>query len=211
MAGIPENIKTNVSGVELNPIGTRITVALNPDATIPSVDPADCTIHPEFDPVIGSVPYSGNISLNYRVTDGDIFHLLLHNYLVERPVGALRPGDVAMLLTSRYTFDKRSKAICVDLAKKTELIGVMRLPSSTFARRAGTEVVIDAFVLRRRERTLDRTPNGAWIHSNLVAVSGCQDVTINVSQVVANDMTTHVVDDIRLVIGRLGGDFDAVF
>ena len=32
MAGIPENIKANVSGVELDPISARIAAALNPDA-----------------------------------------------------------------------------------------------------------------------------------------------------------------------------------
>lgn len=49
MAGIPENIKANVSGVELDPISARIAAALNPDATILNADLADCTIHPGFD------------------------------------------------------------------------------------------------------------------------------------------------------------------
>ena len=40
---------------------------------------------------------------------------------------------------------------------------------------------------------------------------GYQDVTVNVNQAVANDMTAHAVGDIRPVIGRFGGDFDVVF
>lgn len=70
MAGIPENIKANVSGVELDPISAHIAAALNPDATILNADLADCTIHPGFDLTIGNVPYSGDISLDYRTTDG---------------------------------------------------------------------------------------------------------------------------------------------
>lgn len=192
MAGIPENIKANVSGVELDPISARIAAALNPDATILNADLADCTIHPGFDLTIGNVPYSGDISLDYRTTDGGTSRLPLHDYFIERSVDALRPGGVAMLLTSRYTLDKRSETMRADLARKAELVGVVRLPSSTFARQAGTEAVTDVLVLRRRERTLDRTPDEAWIHSNPVAVPGYQDVTVNVNQAVANDMTARM-------------------
>ncbi len=102
-----------------------------------------------------------------------------------------------MLLTSRYTLDKRSETMRADLARKAELVGVVRLPSSTFARQAGTEAVTDVLVLRTGERTLDRTPDEAWIHSTPVAVPGYQDVTVNVNQAVANNMPAHAVGDIR--------------
>lgn len=211
MAGIPENVKAHVSGVELDPVSARIAAALNPDATILNADLADCTIHPGFDLAIGNVPYSGDISLDYRTMDGGTSRLPLHDYFIERSVDALRPGGVAMLLTSRYTLDKRSETMRADLARKAELVGVVRLPSSTFARQAGTEAVTDVLVLRKRERTLDRTPDEAWIHSAPIAVPGYQDVTVNVNQAVADDMPAHAVGDIRPVIGRFGGDFDVVF
>lgn len=211
MAGIPDDAHAHVSGVELDPISARIAAALNPDATILNADLADCTIHPGFDLAIGNVPYSGDISLDYRTMDGGTSRLPLHDYFIERSVDALRPDGVAMLLTSRYTLDKRSETMRADLARKAELVGVVRLPSSTFARQAGTEAVTDVLVLRRRERTLDRTPDEAWIHSTPIAVPGYQDVTVNVNQEVANDMPAHAVGDIRPVIGRFGGDFDVVF
>lgn len=212
MAGIPDDVAAHVSGVELDPVSARIAAALNPDATILNADLADCTIQQgSFDLAIGNVPYSGDISLDYRTTDGGTSRLPLHDYFVERSVDALRPGGVAMLLTSRYTLDKRSETMRADLARKAELVGVVRLPSSTFARQAGTEAVTDVLVLRRRERTLDRTPDEAWIHSAPIAVPGYQDVTVNVNQAVADDMPTHAVGDIRPVIGRFGGDFDVVF
>lgn len=212
MAGIPDDVAAHVSGVELDPISARIAAALNPDATILNADLADCTIQQgSFDLAIGNVPYSGDISLDYRTTDGGTSRLPLHDYFIERSVDALRPGGVAMLLTSRYTLDKHSETMRADLARKAELVGVVRLPSSTFARQAGTEAVTDVLVLRRRERTLDHTPDEAWIHSTPIAVPGYQDVTVNVNQTVANDMPTHAVGDIRPVIGRFGGDFDVVF
>lgn len=212
MAGIPDDVAAHVSGVELDPISARIAAALNPDVTILNADLADCTIQQgSFDLAIGNVPYSGDINLDYRTTDGGTSRLPLHDYFIERSVDALRPGGVAMLLTSRYTLDKRSETMRADLARKAELVGVVRLPSSTFARQAGTEAVTDVLVLRRRERTLDHTPDEAWIHSTPIAVPGYQDVTVNVNQAVANDMPTHAVGDIRPVIGRFGGDFDVVF
>ena len=211
MAGIPDDAHAHVSGVELDPISARIAAALNPDATILNADLTDCTIHPGFDLAIGNVPYSGDISLDYRTMDGGTSRLPLHDYFIERSVDALRPGGVAMLLTSRYTLDKRSETMRADLARTAELVGVVRLPSSTFARQAGTEAVTDVLVLRRRERTLDRTPDEAWIHSTPIAVPGYQDVTVNVNQAVAGDMAAHAVGDIRPVIGRFGGDSDVVF
>ena len=212
MAGIPDDVAAHVSGVELDPISARIAAALNPYATILNADLADCTIQQgSFDLAIGNVPYSGDISLDYRTTDGGTSRLPLHDYFIERSVDALRPGGVAMLLTSRYTLDKRSETMRADLARKAELVGVVRLPSSTFARQAGTEAVTDVLVLRKRERTLDRTPDEAWIHSAPIAVPGYQDVTVNVNQAVADDMPAHAVGDIRPVIGRFGGDFDVVF
>ena len=128
MAGIPDDAHAHVSGVELDPISARIAAALNPDATILNADLADCTIHPGFDLAIGNVPYSGDISLDYRTMDGGTSRLPLHDYFIERSVDALRPGGVAMLLTSRYTLDKRSETMRADLARKAELVGVVRLP-----------------------------------------------------------------------------------
>ena len=198
MAGIPDDVAAHVSGVELDPISARIAAALNPYATILNADLADCTIQQgSFDLAIGNVPYSGDISLDYRTTDGGTSRLPLHDYFIERSVDALRPGGVAMLLTSRYTLDKRSETMRADLARKAELIGVVRLPSSTFARQAGTEAVTDVLVLRRRERTLDRTPDEAWIHSTPIAVPGYQDVTVNVNQACLCSMVLRPVE--RLV------------
>ena len=212
MAGIPGDVRAHVSGVELDPVSARIAAALNPDATIINADLADCTIQQgSFDLAIGNVPYSGDISLDYRTADGDTSRLALHDYFIERSVDALRPGGVAMLLTSRFTLDKRSEAMRADLARKAELVGVVRLPSSTFARQAGTEAVTDVLVLRKRERTLDRVPDEAWVHSTPIDAPGYRDVTVNVNQAIAKDMPSHAVGDIRPVIGRFGGDFDVVF
>ena len=212
MAGIPDDVAAHVSGVELDPVSARIAAALNPHATILNADLADCTIRQgSFDLAIGNVPYSGDISLDYRTMDGGTSRLPLHDYFIERSVDALRPGGVAMLLTSRYTLDKRSEAMRADLARKAELVGVVRLPSSTFTSQAGTEAVTDVLVLRKRERTLDRTPDEPWIHSVPIDVPGYRDVTVNVNQAVAKDMPAHAVGDIRPVIGRFGGDFDVVF
>lgn len=71
MAGIPDDVAAHVSGVELDPVSARIAAALNPDVTILNADLADCTIQQgSFDLAIGNVPYSGDISLDYRTTDG---------------------------------------------------------------------------------------------------------------------------------------------
>ena len=199
----------HVTGVEIDPVSARIAAELNPHSDIVNADLAECLITPaSYDAAVGNVPYSGDISLDYRYADGATARLPLHDYFIERAVDALRPGGVAVLLTSRHTMDKRNEATRADLARKAELVGMVRLPSSTFDRQAGTRAVTDVLVLRKRARTLDETPDLPWIHTATVQVPGHRDATVTVNRLVADDPSGRVVGEITPVLGRFGGDFD---
>jgi len=63
----------------------------------------------------------------------------------------VRPGGLVAVVTSRYTMDSVKQSARRDIAAKADLIGAIRLPSKAFARVAGTEVVTDLLVLRRRD------------------------------------------------------------
>jgi hypothetical protein len=58
------------------------------------------------------------------------------------------------VLTSRYTMDSVKPAARQDIAAQADLIGAVRLPSQAFSRVAGTEVVTDLLIFRRREPTV---------------------------------------------------------
>lgn len=201
----PSGMGAVMHGVELDPVSARIAAALNPGADVVNADLADTLVTAgSMDAVIGNVPYSGDIALPYRV-DGKERQLSLHDYFIERAVDSLRPGGVAMLLTSRHTLDKRSQTVRADLARKAELVAAVRLPGSTFTLQAGTEAVTDVLVLRKRAKTLDQTPDEAWIRTRDLMVPG-YDATVSVNELIATDPATHVAGAMNATIGRFGGD-----
>ena len=55
------------------------------------------------------------------------------------------------MLTSRYTLDSAPMSARREMAAQADLIGAIRLPSRAFWRVAGTEVVTDLLMLRRRD------------------------------------------------------------
>ena len=70
------------------------------------------------------------------------------------------------MLTSRYTMDARNPAARREIASLADLAGAIRLPGGAHQRAAGTGVVTDLLILRRREpgRQPDAT---AWEQARL--------------------------------------------
>ena len=75
--------------------------------------------------------------------------LTLHNYFIYRALAALRPGGLAILVTSRYTLDAMEKTTRTLLSDLGMLLGAIRLPSHGH-RWAKTAVITDLLVLQRR-------------------------------------------------------------
>lgn len=203
----PDGMQAHMWGVELDTTSAAIGRLLNPEARIVNADLADTLITGgSFDAAIGNVPYSGDISIDYTLTDGRTRPLALHDYFIERAVDGLRPGGIAMLLTSRHTLDKRSNEVRADLARKAELVGVARLPGDTFTLQAGTQAVTDVLVLRKREHTLDVTPDEPWLDTMALDVPG-RDATVTVNRLIA-EHPELVAGRMRPTIGRFGGDIE---
>lgn len=101
-----------------------------------------------FDLVIGNVPFA-------KVTPHDPRHnrsrLGLHNYFIVKSLELTRPGGLVAVLTSRYTADARNPAARREIDARADLVGAIRFPARAFMGAAGTEVVIELLVLRRRE------------------------------------------------------------
>ncbi len=152
------------TGVEMDAISVRVARALHPDATIVHAPLERCRLaEGSYDAVVGNVPYSDAVTVEL---DGR--SLPLHDYFVRASVRAVRPGGLACLLTSRHTLDKSNAATRLALAEEAELVAALRLPEGTFERDAGTSVVCDLLVLRRRpERVPDASPE--WVGTSEVA------------------------------------------
>ena len=75
----------------------------------------------------------------------------IHNHFIIKALRLVRPGGLVAVLTSRYTMDARNPAARREIASLADLVGAIRLPGGAHQRAAGTSVVTDLLVLRRRE------------------------------------------------------------
>ena len=97
-----------------------------------------------------------------------------------------------MVLTSRYTMDARNPAARREIAGLADLVGALRLPGGAHQRAAGTGVVTDLLILRRREPGRDPDPT-AWEQARLTDLDGAQ-VPVN----------EYFLDHPEMVLGTLG-------
>jgi N12 class adenine-specific DNA methylase len=164
-----------VTGVELDPVTAGIAAALYPHARIRAESFA-VTQDPEgwYDLVIGNVPF-GQAVLHDRRHNGS--GQAIHNHFIVKSLALTRPGGLVMVLTSRYTMDARNPAARREIAECADLVGAIRLPSGAHQRAAGTGVVTDLLVLRRREPGREPDPV-AWEQARLTEIDGAQ-VAVN--------------------------------
>lgn len=185
---------TQAHGVEVDQTSASICRALSPAADVAAAGFEDCYIADEsFEAVIGNVPYSGDITIE---------GMPIHDWFIERSLTALRPGGVACLLTSSFTMDKMSMAARTEIAREAELVAGVRLPSETFRRQAGTDVVSDVLVLRRRPERIseEEALEEPWVRSGQVVVG---DLVANVNPWFS-ERPENVVGDLEVVAGRYG-------
>ena len=162
LAATPADTEVSWLGVERDPVTARIAQLLHPDARIVNerLQEAALPAH-SVDAVIGNVPF-GETPV-YDPAAPKAVTKSLHNYCIWRSARTLRPGGVAVLITSRYTMDAQDTAARQAIAAEADLIGAIRLPNDALSP-GGTEVVTDILVLRRRD---DGSPpaDPSWIET----------------------------------------------
>lgn len=142
----PAGSSYGFTGIEADPISAGIARHLCADDDIINNRmertglPTDA-----FDLAVGNVPYSDAIRI-----DGTV----IHDWFIQHSLDAVRPGGLVAVLTSRYTLDKNTSNMRRGLARKAELVAACRLPRETFDRQAGTEVISDILILRKRDEPL---------------------------------------------------------
>lgn len=162
----PAGSSYGFTGIEADPISAGIARYLCPDDDI-IANRMERTGLPEsaFDLAVGNVPYSDAIRIDNTV---------IHDWFIRHSLDTVRPGGLVAVLTSRYTLDKNTTGMRRELACKAELVAACRLPRETFGRQAGTEVVSDILVLRKRDEPLADV-DAAWVD----AVEFSQGVNAN--------------------------------
>ena len=138
-----------MTGVELDPTSAAISRALYPAATVRTESFA-ATRYPagHFDAVVGNVPFADVRLHDPRHNRGE--HAI-HNHFIIKSLALTRPGGMVAVLTSRYTLDSTNPAARREMNQLGDLVGAVRLPTGAHRRAAGTDVVTDLVILRRRE------------------------------------------------------------
>ena len=128
-----------------------------------------------FDLAIGNVPFA-------KVTPHDPRHNrgrhALHNYFLVKSLCLVRPGGLVAAISSRYSLDARNPAARHEMHGLADLMGAVRFPADAFQAAAGTSVVCDLLILRRREA--DREPRSDnWIRTVDANLGGDEPIRLN--------------------------------
>ncbi len=166
-------------GVENDPTTAAVAAALYPSAQVRS-EGFETTRVPgaSFAAVIGNVPF-GQFTVYDPAHNPQRFSI--HNHFIIKSLDLTAPGGYVMVLTSRYTLDNVDSKARRAIAERADLLGAVRLPTAAFRRVAGTEVVTDVLVLRRRDED-EPVREASWLHSEPVTLDtdqGLVDIPVN--------------------------------
>lgn len=148
-------------GVENDALTARIATALYPQAQVRSEDFATTRVAENaFVATVGNVPFG-----NYPVYDPahNAARHSIHNYFILKSLALTAPGGYVAAITSRYTMDALDSRARTAIAARADLVGAVRLPGSAFKTVAGTTVVTDILLFRKREEDAPHDPHPSWL------------------------------------------------
>ena len=162
----------NMVGVELDPLSAQIATYLYPNADVRNESFGKTLIRPrQFDAAIANVPFGNFPVFDPSWNPGERFSI--HNHFIRKSVGGLHEGGVAVMMTSAYTMDAKNPAFRAEISREADFLGAVRLPNGTHRRTAGTEVVTDVLVFRKRLPGEEPTPETLrWVKTEPTHIDG---------------------------------------
>ena len=152
VGAMPADMAANVRSwtmVELDGITGLIAKYLYPNADVRIQGFEKANIPNNFmDVAIGNVPFG-----NYAIVDKSYPKKVtsaIHNYFFAKSLDKVRPGGIVMFITSAYTMNSSDSTVRRYIMQHADLLGAIRLPDTAFKGNAGTEVVTDILVLKKR-------------------------------------------------------------
>lgn len=155
---------SNSVGIELEGLTGRILKKLYPQNQIYVKGFQDVKIaNNSVDFAIGNVPF-GRSGLVHDPAHPDIDKFSLHNYFIAKNLKLLKPGGIAMLITSASTMDSPASIQARRWFSSLEggnsdFIGAVRLPNNAFDKNAGTQVTSDILIFKKRTSSAVNTKN----------------------------------------------------
>jgi len=165
--------ESELFGVEKNPLSGALASMLYPDAKI-LVQPFEDTRLPNnsFDLIIGNPPFA-----DIKIADPEYSDpkLSVHNYFLVKSLDKLKPGGIAVCISSHYTLDSLDVRARRAMAARADLVAAIRLPDNTFQKNANTSVTTDILFFRKRLPNEPQPEHPVWIDSVSRIVPGYSD------------------------------------
>lgn len=158
--------KSELFGVEIDPIASAIAQYLYPNAVIHN-SPFETCQFPDgyFDLIVSNVPFG---AFGISDTKYDYLSLNIHNYFLAKSSDLIRPGGLIGFITSSYTLDAPgSQRFREWLSKKLKLLTAFRMPNNTFKDIANTEVTTDFLLFQKIDDT-EEINTTKWIFSTKI-------------------------------------------
>ncbi|MFG3132861.1 DEAD/DEAH box helicase family protein [Streptomyces tendae] len=167
-----------MTGIELDPTTAAVSQLLYPDAQIINDSFGDVRMpNSYFDLAIGNVPF-GRFSMYDEQVNPDNKRSI-HDTFILKSLQKVRPGGLVAVVTSRFTMDGEDDTARREMSYMADLVGAVRLPAGAHQDAAGTGVVTDVLVFRRRfgdENTHDI--DTSWTRSSKTNVNG-HEIAVN--------------------------------
>ncbi|KQT04623.1 lactate dehydrogenase [Rhizobium sp. Leaf391] len=178
---IPQQLREQsfFTGIELDPVTTRIVRLLQPKARIINGDFARTELSPIYDLAIGNPPFSDRTVRSDRRYQS--LRPRLHDYFIARSIDLLKPGGLAVFVTAHGTLDKVGDTAREHIAKSADLIAAIRLPEGSFRRDAGTDVVVDILYFRKR-KVGEEAGDRSWLELEEVRPASTDEEPIRINR-----------------------------
>ena len=153
--------KSNLHGVELDNLTSRLASALYPNAVIATSTGFQDYQVPQgyFDMAIGNPPFGSE-----TIVDKDrskYSGLSIHNYFIAKMLDKVREGGIVPVVVSHSFLDAMTPKARELIASQANLVAGVRLPYTAFKENAGTDVITDILFFQKTS-TPDKNPD--WLH-----------------------------------------------
>lgn len=192
--------KSQLHGVELDPLTSQIAAALYPSAKIAQATGfQDYQVPSEyFDVAIGNPPFGDE-----PIVDSDrspYSGSSIHNYFFAKSIDKVRPGGLMVMVVSSSFMDAKTNKTRKWIAERADLVGAVRLPSNAFKENAGTEVITDILVFQKPVDGIVRSDT-SWVDV------GSQEITNGkTGETVTANVNNHFINNPQDVLGDVSAD-----
>lgn len=143
---------SSLHGVEMDPMTAILAKNLYQRAQVDNLPFQDVEIADgRYDLVVSNVPFGSFSVVDNIDRDLDKLNAPIHDYFFAKAIKKARPGGIVAMITSHFSLDKKGtefRKAWNELGG--EFMGAVRLPETAFKGNAGTEVVTDILVFKKR-------------------------------------------------------------